>query len=254
MSDEATSNKCEHCITGHLHSGTAVGSEGTLGGLPCYTAHGCKPGDKDFAVIILTDVFGWQLPNVRLIADKMAAGLGCSVFVPDILGGDAISGPIDREKFPAWLGRHTPDVTMPLVRTAISAVKQEYAVKKVAVQGYCFGGRYCALTGAEGLVDAYGVAHPSFIKVEDFSKLAIPGFFACAETDSQFPPAMADEMEAVLNASGVPHEFRRYPGTTHGFAVRGSEDDGKVVAARDDALAGVLVFFARHVGQLQQNQ
>ena len=53
---------CPNCKTGFKWDGTATGKETTLNSSNAYVA-----GDsKDSAVLILTDIFGWKLPNIRL--------------------------------------------------------------------------------------------------------------------------------------------------------------------------------------------
>jgi dienelactone hydrolase len=71
---------CENCKTGFKWDGTAVGQESTLGKSKAYVT-----GDsKDAAVLILTDIFGWTLPNIRLIADHYAKEAQATVYVPDL--------------------------------------------------------------------------------------------------------------------------------------------------------------------------
>ena len=48
----------------------------------------------------------------------------------------------------------------------------------------------------------------------------------------------------LVEKQKVPHVvFKYYNGTTHGFTVRGNENDPIVVAARDDALDNAAQFF-----------
>jgi len=76
------------CITGALHEGTPKGSTDTVAGLPTYIA---KPSSstpaKDGIIVIITDVFGWDFINNRLIADEYADKSGRTVYVPDFLNG-----------------------------------------------------------------------------------------------------------------------------------------------------------------------
>jgi dienelactone hydrolase len=74
-------SKC--CITGHIAKGTPKGSIGQFAGRPAYIARPKEQGKQ--AVIIATDVFGWSLPNARLIADAFAAH-GFLTVVPDAFG------------------------------------------------------------------------------------------------------------------------------------------------------------------------
>lgn len=42
------------------------------------------------AVLIVHDLLGWAFPNIRLLADHYARKAGCTVFVPDFFGGEAL--------------------------------------------------------------------------------------------------------------------------------------------------------------------
>jgi dienelactone hydrolase len=133
------------------------------------------------------------------------------------------------------------EATLSIVQACIADLRAVHGVKKLAVMGYCFGGKHCALVAGLGLVDAYGVAHPSFVTLGDFTACTVPGYFACAETDQHFPWALVDETQAALEAAGTPCEFRKYAGTTQRICW------DKVVKAREDALLGACSFFAKHL-------
>jgi hypothetical protein len=58
------------CVTGHISQGAPTGEFVKSGGVDAYVAKpkgSCKQG-----VIIATDVFGYKLPNVQLIAGTNA--------------------------------------------------------------------------------------------------------------------------------------------------------------------------------------
>lgn len=72
-------NMSNCCKEGFKWNGQAVGKETTLGKNPAYVT-----GDnKDAAVLIVCDIFGWKLPNVRLLADHYAKEANVTVYVPD---------------------------------------------------------------------------------------------------------------------------------------------------------------------------
>jgi hypothetical protein len=71
---------CENCKTGFAWEGKSTGKETTLGNNKAYVT-----GDnKDAAILIICDIFGWTLPNVRLIADHYAKEANATVYVPDL--------------------------------------------------------------------------------------------------------------------------------------------------------------------------
>jgi hypothetical protein len=71
---------CENCKTGFAWNGKSTGKETTLGKNKAYVT-----GDnKDAALLIICDIFGWTLPNVRLLADHYAKEANVTVYVPDL--------------------------------------------------------------------------------------------------------------------------------------------------------------------------
>lgn len=42
-------------------------------------------------IVIIPDVFGWILPNVRLLADGFARKTGLTVYAPDFMSGELYS-------------------------------------------------------------------------------------------------------------------------------------------------------------------
>lgn len=71
---------CDNCKTGFKWNGTSTGKESTLNNIPAYVT-----GDsKDAAVLIVTDIFGWTLPNIRILADHYAKEANATVYIPDV--------------------------------------------------------------------------------------------------------------------------------------------------------------------------
>lgn len=68
------------CKTGFRWEGKPVGSEATIAEHKTYVT-----GDnKKAAVLIVADIFGWTLTNVRLIADHFAQEADVTVYIPDL--------------------------------------------------------------------------------------------------------------------------------------------------------------------------
>lgn len=70
MSTQVGMSSC--CLSGALHNhATPKGHEIKLGDLPCYVAEP-EGKSKSQTLIFLTDIFGYDLPNTRLLADEYA--------------------------------------------------------------------------------------------------------------------------------------------------------------------------------------
>lgn len=74
------------CVSGSIHDGTPKGEVVEFGGVKTYVAKP-KDGSKSKTVVFVTDIFGYELPNVRLVADEYADN-GFFVYVPDLLDGE----------------------------------------------------------------------------------------------------------------------------------------------------------------------
>ena len=87
---------CPDCFKGaiHSHAGEAKGTTETLYGRTCYIA---SPPTKTnvtsngATIIYITDSFGLNLINAKLLADRFATETGCRVLVPDVVPGGGIS-------------------------------------------------------------------------------------------------------------------------------------------------------------------
>lgn len=74
------------CLTGFTWSGTPVGTIGTLGKSQAYITG----TNKHAAILFIHDAFGWEFPNVRLLADHLAREANATVYVPDFFGGEKL--------------------------------------------------------------------------------------------------------------------------------------------------------------------
>lgn len=78
---------CQDCATGSLHEGTPVGREETLHGLQTYITEPPNGVPPSALIVIVPDVFGWKLPNTRLLADTYAKRGNYRVYVPEFMNG-----------------------------------------------------------------------------------------------------------------------------------------------------------------------
>lgn len=71
------------CATGSLHTGTPTGHIEKLHGLDCYVADAPSDSPKG-VIVIISDAFGWTLPNNRILADDYAKQ-GFQVYLPEFM-------------------------------------------------------------------------------------------------------------------------------------------------------------------------
>ncbi|KAF5345037.1 hypothetical protein D9758_010407 [Tetrapyrgos nigripes] len=93
-------------------------------------------------ILYLTDGFGPQLVNNRLLADDFAKN-GFKTVIPDYLHGDpipadALTSPESNFSVPDWVAKHGPERTRPPVDKVIAALV-ENGVTRFGGTGYCLG-------------------------------------------------------------------------------------------------------------------
>jgi len=237
------------CTIGVKHEGAATGEVKKIGNINTYFAY---PESKktEVAILLLTDVIGYDFINAQLIADQFAAN-GYYVVMPDLFEGDPIklNGPPDFD-FMQWMqksgpsGGHTYKQTDPIVEAVIKDMKTNQGVKKIGAVGYCFGAKYVArfMTGGKG-VDVGYMAHPSFVDAEEIKALTGPLSISAAETDKIFPAEKRRETEDILKDMSIPYQITLYSGVEHGFAVRGDMSNKEVKYGKEAAFIQAVAWF-----------
>ncbi|KAK0745669.1 dienelactone hydrolase [Schizothecium vesticola] len=209
------------------HEGISKGVEEVQSGIRLYVS---KPetgsirgkANADTAIIYLSDVFGIELLQNRLLADSFARA-GYLTVAPDLFNNAHATGDINVPGFntSAFVAAHGPEVTDPIVAKTIDHLRTKLGVKKIGLTGYCFGGRYAfrfVSAGKGG--DAAFTAHPSLLGDDEVKAVVGPVAIAAAETDSMLNAPRRGEVEKLLVGAKVPYQVSLYSGTSHGFGVR----------------------------------
>ncbi|KAH8687689.1 dienelactone hydrolase [Tricladium varicosporioides] len=167
---------CPACYEGTLHTGTPTGRVESIHGLPTYIASppdGLKPRG---IIIFIPDIFGWEFPNNRLLADSYAKKGQLLVYLPDFMAGRSVERCvppiIERVRSPqpwlttifykpAWVAqilyhaipfiiRNRQANFQPRVYNFITALRTspppyETDDLKISAAGFCWGGYYTVL-------------------------------------------------------------------------------------------------------------
>lgn len=68
------------CLSGFEWDGIPIGKHAMLANNDTYVTG----TDKNVAVLIIHDIYGWTFPNTRLVADHFAKEIDATVFIPDL--------------------------------------------------------------------------------------------------------------------------------------------------------------------------
>ncbi|KAI8584498.1 hypothetical protein K450DRAFT_296018 [Umbelopsis ramanniana AG] len=247
-----TNESLQCCRRGNLRTGTPTGKEVTLAGRQAYFAAAAN-GKPVGALLYITDAFGWDVSNARLLADTYAADGDLDVYILNVLDKDAVppgafTHPDLKFDMAAWAGKIIslrPEHENAYIE-AVKELRSKYS--KVAASGYCWGGYYSIrLAQHDDLIDTAIASHPSLVAVPgDIEPIKKPVFFVCAETDQQFGEEKREEAKEVLAKKPETGSFfKLYPGTQHGFTTR---PDPEGVTASHEAKDATVTWILKHFG------
>ncbi|XP_010905246.1 endo-1,3;1,4-beta-D-glucanase [Elaeis guineensis] len=214
-----------------------------LGGLKAYTA---GSPDSKIAIILASDVYGFEAPNLRKIADKIA-GSGFFVVVPDFFYGEPYAPNNAERPLPIWIQSHTTAKGFEDAKSVIAALKSK-GISAVGAAGFCWGAKVAVELAKADEIQAAVLLHPSFVSVDDIKEVKCPIAILGAESDHLSPPQLVKQFEQILSAKKrVSYFVKIFPGVAHGWSVRYKTDDASAVRSAEEAHQDTLDWFAKHV-------
>ncbi|KAM3841818.1 carboxymethylenebutenolidase homolog [Vipera latastei] len=190
-------------------------------------AYVCQPAsDTNKAVILVHDIFGWQFPDTRYVADIIASN-GYTTICPDFFLGKVPWTPNDHwQNFGDWLKDRDPTKVDKTVDTVLNYLKEQYNAIKIGIVGFSWGGmavHHVMLTNPKlkAGVSLYEIIRDS----ETRYNLLNPTFFIFGEKDHTISLEQISLLEKKLTEyCTVNYKIKVYPGQVHGFAQCKPED------------------------------
>ncbi|KAF5946015.1 hypothetical protein HYC85_016243 [Camellia sinensis] len=118
-----------------LSSNCGDGSVLQLGGLNTYVTG--SPASKT-GILLISDVFGYEAPKLRKLADKIADS-GFYVVVPDFFYGDPFTYENAEKPLPVWIKFHGTEKGLEDAKPVIAALKNQ-GISAIGAAGFCWGG------------------------------------------------------------------------------------------------------------------
>ncbi|XP_059295831.1 endo-1,3;1,4-beta-D-glucanase-like isoform X3 [Lycium ferocissimum] len=223
-----------------LSSSSGNGSVLELGGFNTYVS---GPSTSKLAILLVSDVYGYEAPNLRTIADKVAAA-GYYVVVPDFFFGD----PYNEEKsLSPWFELHKPDKGFEDAKQVAAALKDK-GISAIGAAGFCWGAKVVIDLAKSDDIQAAVLLHPSLVKVDDFKEVKPPVAILAAEIDHFCPPERIKQYEEILLSKPEVDKFVKiYPSVKHGWTVRYNVEDKKAVQRAEEAHRDMLDWLTKHV-------
>jgi len=192
-------------------------------------------------ILLITAIFGVD-QEMRELSDAWASD-GFIVSVPDIFWRQ-IPGPTADMKIAfERYGKFDPVQGMQDIEDLLRDLKSRPRCNgKVAILGFCFGGRYALLGAARLGINAAASFHGTAMgqHVDEVSKITCPVSFHYGDSDPVVP---MDEVRTIQKAfAGRPGaDIQVYAGAGHNFAM--PRKDGYNAAAAKESRARVLRCF-----------
>lgn len=192
-------------------------TSGTMGGYMAGAGDKPRPG-----IVLLQEIFGVN-NAMRLAADQFAAD-GFVVLVPDLFhqiepGIELGYSDQDRETAIGYWQRLDEATLRTDVAAAVTTLKADPACNgKVAIVGFCLGGKQALIAAHAGLIEAAVSYYP--VQVRDYqdllADLKCPVQVQLGDQDSHIP----EDIQQILRnavANSPKHQYHLHPGAGHGF-------------------------------------
>ncbi|XP_060110042.1 carboxymethylenebutenolidase homolog [Heteronotia binoei] len=216
-------NPCP-CNAGDTLDYKSIGHEISVEHISAYLCKPSLPTEK--AVIVIHDIYGWQLPNTRYIVDMLAAN-GYLAILPDFYKRQEPWKPSsDWSTFDEWLKTRDAKKINKETDVVLKYLKEQCNLRKIGVLGFCWGGAavhhlMLSYSDFKAGVSVYGVIRLA----EGRYNLLNPTFFIFGEKDEFIPLDQVSILEQKLKEEcKVNFEVKIYPGQTHGFVHRKKDD------------------------------
>ncbi|KAF3957569.1 hypothetical protein CMV_017428 [Castanea mollissima] len=226
-----------------LSSTCGAGTVQEFGGLQTYIT---GSPDSKLAILLISDVFGYEAPNLRKLADKVASA-GYLVVVPDFFYGDPIINfndpTFDRD---SWRKTHNTDKGYEDAKPVLTALKSR-GVSAIGAAGFCWGGKVVVKLASSTDIQAAVVLHPGKITEDEIDDVKVPIAILGAEIDHTSPPEQLKEFGKKLSEKSEFDSFVKiFPGVAHGWSVRYSLEDESAVKSAEEAQLDMLNWFTKN--------
>ncbi|MCO5582529.1 hypothetical protein L7F22_036427 [Adiantum nelumboides] len=220
------------CVPAPPCDPACAGSEESVGPFFSYLSHPLSAPKA--AVILVSDVFGFESPLLRKLADKIASLLGYLVIVPDYFNKDPYN-PGAGVSVADWKKNHEPVHCVEGTISIVESLKIK-GISSVGAVGFCWGAKVVAELAKQDHLRAAIFCHPSFVSVEDIKDVRTPIAILAAETDRITPVDTIMQYKKALESKKEVQSFVKiYSGTSHGWVIRYNVDDAREVERAEEA-------------------
>ncbi|KAI4369606.1 hypothetical protein MLD38_018031 [Melastoma candidum] len=226
-----------------LNPSSGGGHVEEIGGLQAYVTGSL---DSNKAVLLVSDVFGYEAPNLRKLADKVAAA-GFYVVVPNFFNADPYDPQNTERPIMDWIKDHGPDKGFEDAKPIVNALKSKN-ILTVGAAGFCWGAKVVVELSKHELIQAAVLLHPSLVTLDDIRGVKVPIAVLGAEIDRMSPPELLKLFDEALAAKPeVDASVKIYPKVSHGWTVRYKDEDEFEVKSAEEAHKDTIEWFSKYL-------
>ncbi|KAK5840987.1 endo-1,3;1,4-beta-D-glucanase-like [Gossypium arboreum] len=197
------------------------------------------------AVLLASDVYGYEAPNLRKIADKVADA-GFYAVIPDFFNGEPYDPNNPERPKDAWLKDHSPEKGFEDAKLMIDALKSK-GFSLIGAAGFCWGAKAVVELTKAKLIQAAVILHPSYVTVDDIKSVKLPIAILGAELDHLASPAVLKQFDDILSANKVDRFVKVFPNCSHGWTLRYDINNSTAVARANEAHQDMLEWLLKYV-------
>ncbi|KAD2394105.1 hypothetical protein E3N88_41082 [Mikania micrantha] len=172
--------------------------------------------DSKLAVLLISDVYGYEAPKLRKIADKLA-----------------------------YAGYYVVKLAVEFAKPVIHAL-QEKGISKIGAAGFCWGAKVVVELAKDADIQVAALLHPTFVTLDDIKGVKVPVAILGAEFDKISPPELVKQFEAALQAKPeVDHFVKIFTGVSHGWTVRYRDENVTAVKSAQEAHQDIVDWFGK---------
>ncbi|KAJ4827285.1 hypothetical protein Tsubulata_040028 [Turnera subulata] len=226
-----------------LIPGFGEGSVTELGGLKAYVTGTSSSSTP--AILLASDVYGYEAPNLRKLADKVATA-GFYVVVPDFFYGDAYNPRDVAKPLGMFVDIHKPVKGFEDAKSVVAALRSK-GISAIGAAGFCWGAKVVVELAKSNYIQAAVLLHPTFVTVNDIKETRAPIAVLGAEFDRTSPPELLKQFEQVISASSeIDGYVKIFPRVSHGWTVRYKVGDERTIKSAEEAHENMLDWFLKY--------
>ncbi|XP_050264004.1 endo-1,3;1,4-beta-D-glucanase-like [Quercus robur] len=210
-----------------------------IGGLKAYVSGHSKRG-----ILLVSDIFGYEAPHLRDIADRVALA-GFYAVVPDFFYGDPYVQNSSRT-IEEWSKNHGTDKGFKDAKKVTAALRKE-GIHAVGAAGFCWGGKVVAQLASTNFTKATVLLHPSRVTLDDIKAVKVPISILAAELDNGTPPELLKQFEEALTENKIENRIKIFPKVQHGWTVRYNDSDSTAVKAAIEAHIDMFIWLSKYL-------